>query len=475
MRSAAAAAAAPPSAMASPRTVSSRRSLPGAFRRRILVATAIALLPAAGILATGRVRLAGLVFWGSFAVVVGALLIRRGAEELAALALALAPPINLLRDLAFYNVVVAVGAGALAYVAFLHKREMAAHLRGNGPARALLIVGTFYYALSLLFTGDYSVNIRVFELIAAALLTLFLTGRQGRLPAALLALVGSSAVTAAVMIPLLRAETAERLGQIRVDGVHLGNPVQIGMPLALGLLLAVADRGAWLGLSRRASVRVGLAGFLSLLLLLTTSRAAWLVAAGGVAIVLLVGRRGRLQMMLLLALGLTIALVILPRTPFGEFVEKGFTRTFDEERTARNRTSGRSDQWIVAASAMLASPVAMLVGHGPGTGADVYALESTRTLGVEYAVGHHVPFHSLYMQLGVETGLVGLVPVLLWLSIVLKRAASARKPLGALPLVGAAGWALIALTVSANDTVSGVFLGLGLIASTRPAPAKQAR
>jgi O-antigen ligase len=472
----AAALAAPPKpGLAPPRPVPSRLASAAAFRQRVLIVTAITLLPAAAILATGRVRLAGLLFWASFALLVVVLLMRRGAEELAAVSMALAPPINLFRDLAFYNVVVAAGVGTLVFVAIRHKRELASHLKDNGPARALISVGTLYYALSLLFTGDYWVNIRVFELIAASVLTLFLTGRPGRLPAALLALAGSSAVTAAVMIPLLREETAERLGQIRIDGVRLGNPVQIGIPLALGLLLCVADRGLWLGLSRRPVLRLWLAGILSLLLLLTTSRAAWLVAAGGIAVVLLVGRRGRLQMMLLVVLGLATALVILPRTPFGEFVEKGFTRTFDEERTARNRTSGRSDQWMVAASAMQASPVALLVGYGPGTGADVYAVESTRTLGVEYAVGYHVPFHSLYMQLGVETGLVGTLPVLIWLAIVLWRAARARKSLGAVPLMGAVGWALIALTVSANDTVSGVFLGLGLLASSRAARARPAR
>lgn len=472
----AAALLAEPSAVPDRKTVAaSGRATAASFRRRVLVGTAVALLPAAAILATGRVRLAGMVFWALFALVVLVFLLRRGAEELAALALALAPPINLLRDLAFYNVVVAAGVGALLFVALVHGRELGAHLRGNGPARALLLVGSVYYAASLLFTGDYSINLRVFELIAASLLTLFLAGRPGRLPAALFALVLSGAVTAAVMIPLLHEDSAERLGQIRVDGVHLGNPVQIGIPLALALLLCVADRGSWLGLSGRPVLRLGLAGLTSLLLLLTTSRAAWLVAAAGVAVVLLVGRRGRMQMILLVVLGLAIALVVLPRTPFGEFVEKGFSRTFDEERTARNRTSGRSDQWIVAIQAMQASPVAMLVGYGPGTGAAVYAVESTRTLGVEYAVGHRVPFHSLYMQLGVESGLLGLLPVLAWLFLVLRRAAAGRKSYGAVALVGAAGWALIALTVSANDTVSGIFLGLGLLASSRPASRERSR
>jgi O-antigen ligase len=333
---------------------------------------------------------------------------------------------------------------------------------------ALAIFGAGYYALSLLFTRDYAINVRIFELIAAVMLVQFLAGRRGRLPAALLALAGASAVTALVMMPLIREEAAERLGQVRLDGIRLGNPVQIGIPLALALLLCLTDRGAWLGLTRSPLLRTGLSAILSLLLLLTTSRAAWLVAAGGLVILLLMGRRGRVQMILLAAVGLAIALWILPRTPFGEFVEKGFARTFDEERTARNRTSGRSDQWIVALAAMRASPAALLAGHGAGRGADVYARESTRTLGIEYEVGHRVPFHSLYMQIGVELGLVGLVPMLVWLAMVLWRAARSRRLLGAVPMVGAVCWALVALTVSANDTVSGVLLGLGLLAGGRP-------
>jgi O-antigen ligase len=251
--------------------------------------------------------------------------------------------------------------------------------------------------------------------------------------------------------------------------------VQIGVPLALGLLLCVGDRGAWIGLSRRPVIRTALAALLAVLLLLTTSRGAWLVAVGGFFVILLVGRRGRLQMLLLVTLALAAAFVVVPRTSFGEFVEKGFSRTFDEERTARNRSSGRSDQWIVAGEAMTSSPVAFLVGHGAGTGARVYARESVRTPGIEYAVGRNVPFHSLFMQIGVEMGIVGLILLVLWLGGVLRRAWRNRSALGAMPMVGAVGWSLVALGVSANDTVSGVFLGLALTASAMAAATKTAR
>ncbi|HEY7863438.1 MAG TPA: hypothetical protein VIE39_07255, partial [Thermoanaerobaculia bacterium] len=279
----------------------------------------LCVLPAAALLAAGRPELAGYVFWGSFGLVAAALVVLRRSDEFAALAIALAPAVNLLRDLAFYNVVVAVGAVAVLLAATIRKEELAARLREIRGVRILAIFAAFYYVLSFLFTQDYSVNLRIFELVSGIVLILFLTRRQGLLAPTLLALALSSAAIALVLTPYLQEDAVERLGQIRVGGVRLGNPVQIGVPLALGLLLCVGDRGAWIGLSRRPVIRTALAALLAVLLLLTTSRGAWLVAVGGFFVILLVGRRGRLQMLLLVTLALAAAFVVVPRTSFGEF------------------------------------------------------------------------------------------------------------------------------------------------------------
>jgi hypothetical protein len=65
---------------------------------------------------------------------------------------------------------------------------------------------------------------------------------------------------------------------------------------------------------------------------------------------------------------------------------------------------------------------------------------------------------------------LGLLPVVVWLGAVLWRAAKWALLLRiAFPFAAGIGFALMAATVSGQDTVSGVLLGFGLLATTRTA------
>jgi O-antigen ligase len=72
------------------------------------------------------------------------------------------------------------------------------------------------------------------------------------------------------------------------------------------------------------------------------------------------------------------------------------------------------------------------------------------------------------MQVGVEAGLLGLVPVAMWLGVVLRQVWRQTTRSGLLfPLVCFLGYGVIVLTVSGNDVFSGLFLGIALSATVR--------
>ena len=183
-------------------------------------------------------------------------------------------------------------------------------------------------------------------------------------------------------------------------------------------------------------------------------------------LVILLGRRQRLRMLLVLGLVALVTVAALA-SPFGPALRVGLTRTFSDEPNLGRRTSGRSDQWAVAFQAATASWDRLLWGYGPGLGPTVYARYSDEVAGVHYAVGQEVELHSLFMQVLVETGLIGLVTILGWLLVVFTRVvAGARASHRLLPLVCFCAYVIATMTISGNDTACGMILGIALLGTT---------
>ena len=135
-------------------------------------------------------------------------------------------------------------------------------------------------------------------------------------------------------------------------------------------------------------------------------------------------------------------------SPYAPALQKGINRTFGDKRTARQRTSGRSDQWKVAYYAFSKSLESMVRGYGPGLGAIVYAKYSREVEDVKYGVGKKVLLHSLFMQIGVEAGLVGLGLLFLWLGILaFKIITRVPKEKILFPLICFFGYVFIVITV----------------------------
>jgi len=423
----------------------------------------LCIVPTSALLTLGEVELAGQVFFALVGLLFMCLVVFGRQEALLCLLVSLAPFISLLRQSATHNIVVVLYGVALLYY---YCRDSAAFrdvVFKRGWVRVLLLFIGSYYALSLLFTGEYSTNLRMFDMGFAVIAVLILGRKQDLLRAALLGLAVSTVMLGLALLAHFGGLSNERLGLFEAGGQRYGNPAQLGTALAFCCLSLTIDGGRWLGLEGKAYLRYLLLLVVLSLLALSTSRAAWLVWAGGMLVAILVGKRQRMVavcwIIALIALG-----CMLLSSRYGEALEGGLNRTFDLDRPAAKITSGRSEQWLVAYYIITDSAENMLWGCGPGTGPSAFATYLGRVPGVEFGVWRPAALHSLYMQVAVEAGLVGLTLVLLWLGAALLAAVRyTRVTRNVLPLASLLGYGLIALTVSGNDTHSGIFLGVGLI------------
>ena len=252
----------------------------------------------------------------------------------------------------------------------------------------------------------------------------------------------------------------DRLGYAEVDGVLLGNPISFGVPLLLLLLLALADGGKWLllhGSPARRAVVTMLAGAL---LLLSNSRASWAAGAISLSVLMLLNRRQRRVVVVSLALLVLVAAAVV-HTSRGATVIAWYGRTFNADRSLLQKTSGRSDQWLLMPRVMAMAPP---WGYGPGAGPAVYARFSLLDPRVAFRPGQEMAWHSLYQQVAVETGLIGSVVLLLFIAYLLRLGYRWWFLTGeVMPLLGTLSFLVLVATVSGADPASGLFLGFGLV------------
>jgi O-antigen ligase len=328
----------------------------------------------------------------------------------------------------------------------------------NRPILVWLVYTTaVYWLVSFMLTGDYSRNMRAMEAAFAAVAMVILSGYRQQLAGALLGSIGTLVVVGLAMLP-----HSDRLGMANIAGIHLGNPITYGVPCAMAFVLVNADAGRWLLLQRRLVMRVLLSVVLGVLLLLSTSRASWLVAVVSLATILVVNPPSRRVAIASIAVLVIATLGVLQTDETGAHLAKGFERTFSEKRSVLQKTSGRSDQWMLFPQVMEDAP---LWGWGPGSGGQVYARFSALDPRIRYRRGGEAPWHSLYLHVAVETGIFGTIALMTLFPIMLiANLRTWRERREITPFLGTVGFLIIALTVSGMDAASGLFLGLGLLA-----------
>jgi O-antigen ligase len=435
----------------------------GETGRNILRQTLLCSIPVTLLLAFGRVTLAGACFWALFPLMLVRLVFLRRPDEFVCLVIALAPWVNLLRDFLFYSSVIVLYAFSAIYYNQCYNGRVRRVLGDSPETLAVLIYVSLYYLLSVLNTGSYESNIKMLQLPLSMMLFLSIGGSRTLVASALVGVAVSSIGFGLGMLPLLETGGG-RLGMIVVDGHTLGNPVSLGAPLAYSLLAIVGDGGEWLMVARKRLFRIVLLAATVILLGLTTSRTGWLMAAAGMSILLVFDRKARIPVLVVVAI-VAVTLQVLLSSPLGDGVQKAIDRTFGEDRTTVGRSSGRSDQWKVAYNAVNNSSVETLfLGEGPGRGATVYARLSALDPEVRYAAGEPAQWHSLFLQVVIELGLVGLLPLLAWfLAILILLIKAMSKIRRFLPLVSLIACLVVNLTVVGNSTVDGMFLGITLL------------
>lgn len=381
----------------------------------------------------------------SLLLVLSVNLLFRDRYRFMSIALGAAPVIGLLRGAFFYNsVIFFLGLGVLLWL--ISGRREIKIVWSDLIWRTLVILCFVYWWVTLLLTGEYIENIRIGEFALAITGIYLISNQRSYLATTLLGMAMSTSALAIGLMPV----AAERLGAAIIDDVRYGNPILLGVPSALIVLTCLADNGRWLLLENRPWARTFVCMTAGLWLLLSASRGAWAITLFGFLLILLFGRQSRGPFFGALAV-ICIATVFVIATPQGQKVATVFDKTVDSDRSLRNRTSGRSVQWEALPDVFAKSPI---WGWGPGSGKDVVWLYT----------GRHLLWHSLYLQVIAETGLIGTIPLFTILALLLRRGAIHLRRYGEItPLLGVIGFMSLGLSVSAFDASSGVFLGLAFI------------
>ena len=387
--------------------------------------------------------------------------LHRNIPALVALIVASLPALSYIRVFFFYNsVLFMLGLGLVFW--FAHSHKECARLWKNQLIRWFFIAGMLYWVLSVLLTGHYHANIRVLEMLCSAG-SIYLLAFYPKYLAS--ALGGLSISIIAVVIGVFGL--GDRLGMASINGAMVGNAISFGLPVALVLILAAADSGKWLLLQKSGIIKNVLIAMCATFLLLSTSRGSWLVAIVGIGVAVFYQSQQRRKIFVAILL-MGCVLVGVLQTKGGERVSEWFEKLTDSERTLSQKTTGRFEQWLLFSEVLEDSPI---WGVGPGHGKKAFGTYAAVNRDVTVGHGKELAWHALYMQVGVETGMIGLIVLAIFLGRLIVKTIIYRRLTGqVVPLIGILGFMTIGISVPGLDSISGLFLGLaflGTISSSR--------
>jgi O-antigen ligase len=402
--------------------------------------------PAMAALYKGNVTMAAMLLYGSAAVILGVHALLQQPERYISFAISIIPAILLMRNHFLYSSLVAIfGAGLLLWWAVCPQEVWT--LWGSGVRLWFVLICIFYWAMSWLNTRSFYSNIHAVEFFLVASCVFLLGGHRGSLAAGLLGMGLTVFCVGIGVFPY-----GERLGLVRIGSISLGNPINLGLSAALVFLLCVAEGGSWLGLESHPTIRFLVSLGSAAMLMLSTSRGSWLITIVGVLTVLAFGKTYRRSAWWIVVLVPTVALFVTLSTGRGVSVMKFYSVVATSDTSLSKKTTGRFNQWERLPVVFASSPI---WGHGGGSGASIYH---------EFG-GKELQWHSLYLQLLVETGAVGFLIFGAILLAIGNRAREHLRTTGEIvPLVAMLCYLTIGLSVSAIDGISGVYLGLALVA-----------
>ncbi len=422
------------------------------WNKQILGRTLLVILPSTVLLGAGQANLACWWFYAALFTVLAYDGLQHRHLQCMALMLAATPMLLLVRDRLFYS------APEVLYVLVMVQAPMAdlKRLRGNRLAMALVLGTLVYWLASFVYTGTYASNYRGLELALTACTVYLLAQHRTYLRAALAGFALSSIAVGFGLLPngavMTNGVAVFRLGGARIEGRNLGNPISFGLTVTMVFLLTISSSGRWLGLPGRRWTLPALQLVAAVWLLLSTSRGSWAVAIAGAVIIYWTEPRQRR----LLAGGAAVVLLMgamLTLFTRDATLTSYLDKTFSGEDSLDKLTTGRAKQWESFPTAWADAP---LFGHGPGM-----SLQEGRTYFAKNLI-----YHSLFLQIGVETGTFGLALLFVFLYVLLRKAYHYYRVTGdPIALIGWAGYILAGVSVPALDAASGSFLGLALMGS----------
>jgi O-antigen ligase len=408
----------------------------------------ICIVPAMAALGFGHLMLGARYLALSLFISLGYLLVKGDKYEYLALVIGALPAMGFFREVFFYfSIFVFLGGGLLMWACVA--REDVKFVWRDLTWRCLVFLSLLYWWLSVLHTGDYTSNARLLDYILSGTAIYLVADRRSWLATALVGLGITSNLLALSLLPY-----GDRLGAGEIDSMHVGNPILMGVPSAMVLLLALADNGRLLMLENHPVGRMLLALASGESLVLSGSRGSWAVTTVCMVLLLSFSKLGRKALLGCVAV-ISLATVLVLFSDRGAKIQTVFEKTVDSDRTLKNRTSFRSVQWAAIPQVFVASPI---WGWGPGSGKNVAFLYT----------GRHLAWHALYLQVIGETGLLGLICLLWILGSLLRRGIVHLRRWGEItPLVGVVAYMALGMSVSGFDALSGIFLGLTFMARER--------
>ena len=408
---------------------------------RLMAQIGLCVLPTSFAMALGHLPLAGVWLHTAILLFLAFHFLKGDCFAFSTVLLGCIPLLMLLREERFYfnGLTVMLGAGVLLWFV-----RFTAGIR-SCPLIVCLSTATLYWAISFWSTGKYTANLRAIELTLTAANVCLLGRRRFFLSTTILGIWLSVVSMGASMLPY-----GMRLGRAAIADVKFGNPVTLGVPACLIFLLSIADQGRWLMLQNCRYLRLVVNITALILVLLSTARGSWLIAIIGVGSIWTLGRK-RLSVTLWVLLSMIVITAVV-HSDRGEIVTHYFLKAASSENSNSARTTGRSRQWAAFPEILSDAPI---LGHGAGSGV---------ATNIQYT-GSPLEWHSLYLQVGVETGTIGLLTVLTLEAWLLWRAFDHWRIVGELgPLVSTLGFIVIGVSISGLDAVSGLFLGFSFLA-----------
>lgn len=411
----------------------------------VLVEIAICVIPGMALVGLGHPNWAARLVPATLFCFLAVHLVQKERYRFFSLALGAMPVLGFLRGLFFYHsVTVFLLLGICLWWAAC-ARDLA-FVWKDLAWRWLVGLCAVYWWASVVYTGDYFSNSRYLDFALAITAMYLLASQRSYLATTMIGIAISATTLALGLLPV----AGDRLGLAQIDDVEIGNPIQMGVPAALIVIMSFADNGRWLLLEDKPFWRLLTCTTAGLWLVLSGSRGSWVVTIIGFILIVIFSKQDRKP--ILAALGvMCLATLLLLATDKGANVINQYDRTVSSDRSLRNRTSGRSVQWEALPAVFAASPI---WGWGPGSGRDV-----------DYMfIGRHLEWHALYLQIIAETGLLGFLPLMTLLGIFLSRSISHLRRYGEVaPLICVVTFMVLGLSVTAIDALGGVILGVGFV------------